>query len=205
LEKRSTLARQPTRVSSHWFRAEAKAVDLRSRVDQLLGVELVAAAVALVAAGAVVAADRAGALDVAVGQRATGRRGDGAERLARHDVTVVVEPGEELLHDRVVVARGGAGEQVVGQAEPVQILDDHPVVAVDQLARRRALRVGLHLHGRAVLVGARDHEHVVAGHAHVAAEHVGRHSEAGHMTDMAGAVGVGPGHRRENVTHEGKA
>ena len=46
------------------------AVDPAARVDQVDGVELVAAVVALVAAGAVVAADRAGALDVAVGQGA---------------------------------------------------------------------------------------------------------------------------------------
>ena len=46
------------------------AVDLADRVDQLDRVELVAAVVALVAARAVVAADRAGALDVAVGQGA---------------------------------------------------------------------------------------------------------------------------------------
>ena len=50
------------------------AVDPAARVDEVGGVELVAAVVALVAAGLAVAADRAGALDVAVGQGAPGRR-----------------------------------------------------------------------------------------------------------------------------------
>ena len=55
------------------------AVDPATRVDQVDRVELVAAVVALVAAGAVVAADRAGALDVAVGQGAPGGRRDRAQ------------------------------------------------------------------------------------------------------------------------------
>jgi len=41
----------------------------------------------------------------------------------------------------------------------------------------------------------------VPGHAHVPAEHIGRDAEAGHMTDMAGPVGVRPGHRGEVMTH----
>ena len=51
-----------------------RAVDLRARVDQVGRVELVAAVVALVAARLRVAADRARALDVAVGERVPGRR-----------------------------------------------------------------------------------------------------------------------------------
>ena len=47
-----------------------RAVDDRARVDQVDGIELVAAVVALVAARLREAADRARALDVAVGQRA---------------------------------------------------------------------------------------------------------------------------------------
>jgi hypothetical protein len=54
------------------------AVDLGARVDQFLGLELVAAVVALVAAGLAVATDRAGALDVAVGRVRPVRRRDGA-------------------------------------------------------------------------------------------------------------------------------
>src|SRR6185369_17041177 len=181
------------------------AVDPAARVDQIDRVQLVAAVVALVTAGAVVAADRAGAFDIAVRQRPPGGRGDRALLRLLDHVAVVVDRLEQLLRHRVVVPGGGAGEQVVGQAEIVQVLDDHAVVAVGQLARRRALLLGLDQDRRAVLVGAGNHEHVVAGHPHVPAEHVGGHSKAGHMTDVARAVGIRPGNRGENVTHEGKA
>ena len=176
------------------------AVDAARRVDQVGRVELVAAVVALVAARTVVAADRAGALDVPVGQGAAGRGRDGAHRGLRDDVPVAVQGGEQLLHDRVVVARRRTGEQVVAEPEPGQVLDDHPVVAVGQLAGRHPLGVGLHLDRRAVLVGAADHQDVVARHPHVPAEHVGGHSEAGHVADVPRAVGVGPGDRGEDVT-----
>ncbi len=58
------------------------AVDDRARRDEVDGVELVAAVVALVAAGVRVAADRARALDVAVGQRPA-RRGENAPSVVR--------------------------------------------------------------------------------------------------------------------------
>ena len=148
---------------------------------------------------AVVAADRAGALDVAVGQGASGRRRDRAHRRLRDDVAVAVQGAEQLLDDGVVVAGRRPGEQVVAQAEPSQVLDDDAVVAVGQLAGRHALGVGLHLDRRAVLVGAADHQDVVARHPHVPAEHVGGHSEAGHVADVPRAVGVGPGDRGEDV------
>ena len=79
----------------------------------------------------------------------------------------------------------------------MQVLDDHPVVAVGQLPRADALLLGLHQDRRAVLVGAGDHEHLVAGHPHVPAEDIGGDAEAGHVADVAGAVGVRPGHRGE--------
>ncbi len=95
LENRRTLGRQPSRLSSQSPSASANAgrsrkkcsvstnsgvspLILRPRVDQVDRVELVAAVVALVAAGAVVPADRAGALDVAVRQGPPGGRGDRA-------------------------------------------------------------------------------------------------------------------------------
>ncbi len=59
------------------------AIDPGPRVDQFGGVELVAAVVALVATGAVITADRAGALNVAIRQRAPGRRADRAGRAGR--------------------------------------------------------------------------------------------------------------------------
>ena len=54
-----------------------------------------------------------------------------------------------------------------------------------------------------MLVGARDHQHVVARHPHVAAEHVGGHAETGHVADVARAVGVRPGDGGQDFAHAG--
>ncbi len=179
------------------------AVDARARLLQVGGVELVAAVVALVAAGLVVAADRAGALDVAVGQGAPGRGADRAVGGLLEEVPVGVHAGEQLLHDRRVVAGRRAGVEVVGDAERGQVLGDDAVVAVGQLLRRHARLVGGDQDRGPVLVGARDHQHVVAAHPHVAAEHVGGHPETGHVADVAGAVGVGPGDGGQHGAHGG--
>ncbi len=177
------------------------AVDLAARVDQLVGVELVAAVVALVAARLGEGADRAGALDVAVGQRATRRRADRpAGRLLDH-VAVGVHLAEHLLHDGIVVARRRAGEEVVGEAEVGEVLGDDGVVLVDELLGLEALLLGEDEDRRAVLVGARDHEHVVTGHPHEPAEDVGGHTETGDVADVARAVGVGPGDGRQDMAH----
>ena len=40
---------------------------------------------------------------------------------------------EQFLHHLLVIAGGGAGEQVVAQAEIAQILGDHTVVTVGEL------------------------------------------------------------------------
>ena len=177
------------------------AVDLAARVDQLVGVELVAAVVALVAARLGEGADGAGALDVAVGQGAARRRADRAARRLLDHVAVGVDLTEHLLHDGVVVARRRAGEEVVGQAEVGEVLGDDGVVLVDELLRRQALLLGEDEDRRAVLVGARDHEDVVPGHPHVPAEDVGGHTETGHVADVARAVGVRPGDGRQDMAH----
>src|ERR1019366_6593131 len=164
------------------------AVNPRPRADQVGRIKLVTAVVALVAARAVVAADRAGALDVAVGQGPAGGRRDRAHRRAREDVAVAVEAGEDLLDHRVVIAGRGPGEQVVGDAQAGQVLSDDPVVPVGELARRQALGVGLDLDRGAVLVGTADHQHLVAGHPLVAGEHVAREPESGYVPDVTRAV-----------------
>ena len=124
------------------------AVDPRARVPQVGRVELVAAVVALVAARTRVAADGAGALDVAVGQGAPGRRADRTEGGLLDEVAVVVDAGEHLLHHCGVVARGGAGVEVVGDPERGEVLRDHPVVLVGELlgvtpASSAAIRIGV--------------------------------------------------------------
>ena len=109
--------------------------------------------------------------------------------------------GEQLLRDRVVVGRRGARVEVVGAAEVGELGGDDRVVRVDELLRRHALLVGEDEDRGAVLVGAADHEHVVAGHPHVAAEHVGGHGEPGHVAEVPRAVGVRPGDSRQDFAH----
>ncbi len=177
------------------------AVDLAPRVDQVGRVELVAAVVALVAARAVVPADRADALDVAVRQRAAGRRRDRAVSGLLDHVPVLVNGGEHLLDDRIVVAGRGPGEQVVGQPQRLEVLDDQPVVPVGELACGDTLLVRGDEDRGSVLVGAGDHEHVVASHPHVATEHVGGHAETGYVADVARAVGIRPCDGGQNFAH----
>ena len=55
-----------------------------------------------------------------------------------------------------------------------------------------------------MLVGAGDHEDVVAGHPHVPAEDVGGHAETGHVADVARAVGIRPGDGGQDMTHAQK-
>ena len=52
-----------------------------------------------------------------------------------------------------------------------------------------------------MLVGAADHQHVVAGHPHVTAEDVGGHAESGDVADVARAVCVRPGDGRQDLAH----
>src|SRR5699024_7148533 len=72
----------------------------------------------------------AGALDVPVGRGTAGGRRDGAAGELLDHVAVVPHGHEHVLHHLVVVAGGGTGEQVVGQAQCHQVLDDGAVVAV---------------------------------------------------------------------------
>src|SRR5699024_6001222 len=110
-------------------------------------------------------------------------------------------PAEQFLYHRVVVAGGGAGEQVVGQAQAGEVLDDLPVVPVGELLDGDALLFRLDEQRGAVLVGAGDHQDLVAGHALVAGEDVGGDAESGDVTDVAGSVGVRPGDGGEDARH----
>ena len=100
-----------------------------------------------------------------------------------------------------MVAGGRAGEQVVGQAEGHEVLDDEAVVLIRKFASAHARAVGGHQDRRAVLVGAGHHEHVVPGHSHVPGENVGGDTESRYVANMTGAVGVGPCDGGQNTTH----
>ena len=177
------------------------AVDLGNGVEKLVWVEFVAAGVALVAAGAVCTADRAGAFDVTIRQGAASGRRDGDLLGALVDVAVGKTLLEQFLHHLLVVAGGSAREQVIAQAKIAQILGDHTVVTVGELLCADTFLVGFHQNRGAVLVGARHHQHVIALHALVARVHVGGHAEAGDVTDMTGAVSIRPSNIHQNMTH----
>ena len=102
----------------------------------------------------------------------------------------------------LVVTGGGAGEQVVAQAEVAQVLGDHAVVAVRELLGGQPLLLRLDENRGAVLVGAGHHEHIIALHALVARVDVGGHAEAGDVADMTGAVCIRPSNIHQNMTHK---
>ena len=176
-----------------------RAVHDRAGIDQVDRIELVAAVVALVAARLAVAADRAGAFDVAVGERTAGRRGDRAERLLLDEEPLVVERAEHVLDDGVVVVRRRPCEAVVRHAETDVVVEDQRVVAVGELTRGHAFAVGRHHYRRPVLVRPTDHEDVVALEPVIAREDVRRHTRAGHMPEMPRAAGVWPRDRDEDL------
>ena len=73
-----------------------------------------------------------------------------------------------------MVARRRASEQVVRQPEVAQVLGDEAVVVVGHVARTLTGPIGGHEDRRTVLVGSAHHEHSLARHPLIAAEHVGR-------------------------------
>ena len=170
-----------------------RTVDPRPRVDQVGGIELVPAVVALIAPRTLEPADRARALDVPVRERVAGRGGERAERLALDDEPLLVERPEEIPGDGVVVLRRGAGEEVIRKPQRTEVLADERVEPIGGLTRRLARRVRRDHDWRAVLVGPADHEHVVSAQPVVAGERVRRNSEARDMADVPEAARIGPG------------
>ena len=176
-----------------------RAVHDRARVDQVDRIELVAAVVALVASRLAVAADRARPLDVAVGERPAGRRGDRPERRLLDEEPLLVQRAEHVLDDGVVVARRRPREAVIRHAETDVVVEDQRVVAVGELTRGHAFAVGGDHHRRAVLVRPADHEDVVALEPVIAREDVRRHAGAGDVAEMPRAARVGPRDRDEDL------
>ena len=194
--------RQVEEVVLGLLEARGFAVNLGDGVDELVRVELVAAGVALVATRTFGMANRALALDVAVGQGTAGGRANRHLLGALVDVAVLQALLEHLLHHVLVVTGGGAGEQVVAQAEVAQILGDHAVVTVGQFLGSEAFLLRLDENRGAVLVGAGHHEHIIALHALVARVDVGGHTKSRDVADMTGAVCIRPSNIHQNMTHK---
>ena len=156
------------------------------------GVEDGAAVVALVAAGVVEAAARAGPADVAVGEEAVevGRIGDLHRVLI--DEVALVQGAPDVVGDLAVVVGHSGGEEVEGDAEALPGVEKGGVVPLDDVARGHALGVGAHGDGGTVGIAAGDHEYVVAAHTVVAGEDVGREIGACQVSEMRRAVRIGP-------------
>lgn len=101
----------------------------------------------------------------------------------------------------LVVRGGGAGEQVVAQAEIAQVFGNHAVVAIREFLRADPFFIGLNENRGAVLIGSGHHQHVIALHALIARVHIRRDAEAGDMPDMARTVRVRPRNIDQNMTH----
>ena len=169
-----------------------RTVDLGPRVDQVDGVELVPAVVALVSARGGKAADWARSLDIPIGQRVSGGGGERAERLALDHETLLVQRPEEVLCDPIVVSGRRPSEEVVGEPKVSEVLADELVESIGSLTRRLSGRVGRHHDGRAVLVGTAHHEDVVPAEPVIAREGVRWDAEAGDMADVAEAARIRP-------------
>ncbi len=121
-------------------------------VDQVDGVQGGAAVIALVAPGLAVAATRALAFDVAVGQEAAGLGVVELEHRAFVDVTLFEQAQEHFVHGLLVVFGAGGRVEVEADAELAPGFEELGLEALDNRLRRGALLLGADGYGRAVLV-----------------------------------------------------
>ena len=173
------------------------AVDLRDGINQVGGVQLVAACIALIAARAGRATDWAGAFNVAVRKGAPRRRANSAQGCLLHHVAVGVQRREKLLDDGVVVARRRPGKEVIGKTKSGQVFNDLLVVCIGKLLHTDAFFFRLNQERSSVLISAGDHEYVAPTHSLVTGKNVGGNTEAGDVSNVAGPIGIGPGDRRK--------
>ena len=181
------------------FKDRHRAIHLRARVNQINRIELVTAGIALVATGILGATDWARPLNIAVGQSAARGRRKRPEGFLAQNIPLVVERLKEILGDTVVILGRRAREGIVAQAQIVQVVTNHLVVAVGDVAGGDALFIGSEGNRRTVFIRAADHQHVVATQTMEAGKNIGWHTEPGHMADMTRAVSVGPRHSHEDM------
>ncbi len=178
-----------------------RAGDGRIGLDQVGRIQQPAAVVALVAARRAVAAVRAGALDVAVGQEALVLDRIDHPIGAFLDVTVVLEHVGEVLGQGPVLRRGRTAEPVPAEAEAAAdaVLDGVLLLAIgeDVLARFGRGQLGW----RAVLVGGADVGDLVALGALEAGIDVGRQHRARQVAQVLDAVDVRQGRGDQDAGH----
>ena len=176
-------------------------VELRARIAQLVGVQRLAAVVALVAPRRFVAAVRAGSFDVAIGQEAPGDGVVGGFGYFRLDVPCVIEYREQLLHHFHVGFGVGVGEEVEGDTHALQRIAIESVKSGSDLFRLASFFLRGNGDGGAVHVAAAHHQHAVAAQAVVASADVRRQVAARQVAQVQRTVGVGPGDADEDRFH----
>ncbi len=155
------------------------------RSDEIGGIELAPAVVALIASCAVVVTVRAGSLHIAVGEETLGF---GVEQLLTGlyvDEAVFGQFREDVLRDVVVVVRSRRGVQVPADGELVPGIEELGVVAVDDLLGRNSFLVRPNGDRGAVHVGSRDHQDLVPGQPVIASEDVGGQVRPGEVSEVA--------------------
>ena len=175
--------------------------DRRAGIDQVGRVQLLGAVFALVTARRLVAAVRAGAGDVAVGQEAVVVDGKDLLFTDFGDEAILGEFPGEMLGQAVVPLAGRAAEMVEGQTEALGDLGLHGVhlgaVSLDRLAGLGGGQFG----GRAVFVGCADEHHLMPHRAVEAGEEVGGQLGADEVPQVLDPVDVGNGRGDEDACH----
>jgi len=129
--------------------------------------------------------------DVAIREESLRRRRVELLDVAPHDVTVLEQPQEELLRERVVrVLAAGLAEVVELDLEQREGVSPEPIAAVDELAVGNAFLLRTERVGDAMVVRAADGRDVAADHSVVADEDVERQVGAAHMAEVRLSVGV---------------
>jgi hypothetical protein len=108
-----------------------------------------------------VAAVRAGALHVTIGQETVRSRRIHLCRYLAVEIAVVEQSEENVLRDLVVVRRIRVREEIIAESELLEDLEEAIVVIGRIPARRPALGVSSNSHRRAVAVAAGNHEDAI--------------------------------------------
>ena len=181
-----------------------RAVHFGSRVEQLFRFEHCAALVTLIRAGAVKAAQIAGAFHIAVGQEAVGRRRVPLRAGLFIEMTVFFQGEENGLRNLEVVLGVGGGEQVVGNPRLLEQIEKAAVEPLVHFFHRLALGVGADGDGRAMRIRTGHHEHAIPFQTVVTGTDIARQVRPGDVAHMDGGVGVGPGNGNEDGVGHGE-
>ena len=173
--------------------------ELAARLDQFQRVERPTALVTLVAARILIAAERASALDIAVGQETLAIGAIERARDLAKEVPLLQQALENVGRDGKVVLGIGVRKQVERDAELLERFEKALVKALDDILGADAFLFGRDRDGRAVRVRARYHQHIVAAKAVVACENVGGDIGPRELSQMQGRVGIWPGHAQQNL------